>query len=133
MKKYYTSAHLIRIKRRGLDAWQGVLRHQEPNPDYVPDPREPIQRRKAIGKNPNPNYVPDLRDPNQKKANITKDVRKIFPVDMVRTKTQANAALTAWHAQMEQEHAAPDAGMSVEKYVEQYIANRESMNTITPT
>lgn len=133
MKNYYTSAHLIKVKRKGADAWQGVLRHQAPNPDYIPDPREPIQQRKTIGKNPNPNYVPDPRDPKQKRANITKDVRKTFPTDVVRTKTQANAALTAWHAQMEQEHATPDADMRVSDYVEQYIVSREHMGTITPS
>ncbi|MBR3223929.1 MAG: site-specific integrase [Atopobiaceae bacterium] len=133
MKNYYTSAHLIKVKRKGGDAWQGVLRHQQPNPNYVPDPREPMQQRKNLGRKPNPNYVPDPREPSQRNKHITKDVRKTFPPDLVKTKTQANAALTAWHAQKEQEHATPDASMCVSDYVEQYIASRERMGTITPS
>jgi integrase len=133
MAHFYTSAHVLKVKRKGVDVWQGVLRYQQPNPEYVPDPRAPSQRRKALGRNPNPEYVPDPREPRQRNKSVRKDVRKIFPPDKVRTKTQANAALSAWHAQMEAEHAAPDASMTVERYVELYIASRESMNTITPS
>ena len=133
MKSYYSTALLTRVKRKGTDAWQGVLRHQAPNPEYMPDPRERNQQRKTIGKRPNPAYIPDPRDKEQRSKYIRKEVRKTFSPDLVKTKTQANAALTAWHAQMEQEHATPDGDMCVLDYVNQYITSREQMGTIAPS
>lgn len=133
MADYFTSAHVIKVKRKGKDAWQGVLRYQVPNPDYVEDTRKPEQRRKGFGKRPNPDYVPDNRTAKQKRAHVQKDMRKVFDPRIVRTKSQANAALTAWHAQMEEEHGAPDASLTVARYVEHFIASRERLGTITPS
>ena len=131
MAEFYTSAHVIKFKRKGRDAWQGVLRYQVPNPEYVEDTREPNQRRKSFGKKPNPDYVPDERTANQRKANIQKDVRKVFDPDEVRTKSQATTALVKWRKQMEAEHGAPDASLTVEKYVERYIDGREKKATVS--
>lgn len=127
MAEFYTSAFVRRMTERNGKPWQGVLKFQEPNPDYVPDKRSPEQRRKAFGKRPNPDYVPDTREPKQRKSTVTKTVRKVFDAETVKTKSQANAALVEWRAQMEAEHAAPDAGLTVWQYVAQYIDGRERM------
>lgn len=131
MADFYTSAHVLRVKRKGRDAWQGVLRYQEPNPEYIEDTREPNQRRKSFGKKPNPDYVPDERTKNQRKANIQKDVRKVFDPNTVRTKSQANTELEKWRKQMEAEHGAPNASLTVARYVERYIDTREKKETVS--
>lgn len=128
MADYYTSANLLEIKGRdGKRRYQGVLKYQAPNPDYVPDPRSPEQRRKAFGKRPNPEHVPDPRAPKQRKSTISKQVRKVFDAETVKTKSQANAELVKWRAEMEAKHAAPDAALTVWQYVAQYIDSRERM------
>lgn len=130
MGDYYTSAHVLRVRRQGRDAWQGVLRHREPNPNYTEDPREPRQRRKTIGGRPNTLYVEDPRTTDQRTKTMRVDVRRVFDPERVRTKAQANAALVAWHRQMEEEHGAPDASLTITKYVSRYIDMRERMGTI---
>lgn len=131
MADYYTSAHVLKIRRKGRDVWQGVLKHMEPNPDYVEDTRKPSQRRKSYGRRPNPDYVPDARTATQRRAKVAKDVRKVFDPETIRTKTQATAALHEWRERMEAEHRAPDARMSVKRYVERYTDSRAKMGTIT--
>ena len=127
MADYYTSAHLLRVERKGRDAWQGVLKYAEPNPAYIEDARTPEQQRKAYGKRPNPAYVEDLRTPEQRRRTVTKQVRKVFDPEAIKTKTQATAALAAWHAQMELEHGTPDANLTVREYVERYISTLEKL------
>lgn len=127
MAEFYTSTNLLKAKRKGRDAWQGVLKYQAPNPDYVEDSRPENARRKSFGKRPNPDYVEDTRKPNQRKRTITKQVRKVFDPDAVRTKSQATRALAEWHKQMEQEHGTPDANLTVCEYVERYIAMLEKL------
>lgn len=133
MADHYTSAHLLRVKRKGRDAWQGVLKYQGPNAEYVPDPRTPEQRRKAFGKRPNPSYMPDPRTPTQRRKTTTKQVRKVFDPDIIKTKSQANAALAAWHAQMEEEHGTPDANLTVNEYVERYVSTLEALYSPSKT
>lgn len=125
MADYYTSAHLLRVERKGKSAWQGVLQFAAPNPAFVEDLRTPEQRRRAYGKKPNPEYVEDTRTPEQRRRTITKQKRKVFDPEAVKNKTQATAALAAWHAQMEKEHGTPDANMTVSEYVERYISDLE--------
>lgn len=127
MAPFYTSTNLLKAKRKGRDVWQGVLKYQAPNPDYVPDPRSPEQRRKAFGKRPNPEHVPDPREPKQRARTITKQVRKVFDSSEVRTKSQATTALAEWREQMEQEHGTPDANLTVHEYVERYISMLEKL------
>lgn len=127
MADYYTSAHLLRAERKGKSAWQGVLKYAEPNPAYVEDARTPEQRRRAYGKRPNPEYVEDTRTPEQRRRTITKQIRKVFDPEAVKTKTQAAAALAAWHAQMELEHGTPDANLTVREYTERYISDLERL------
>lgn len=121
MANYYTSSNLLRIKRKGSDVWQGVLKYNADNPDYVEDTRAEGQRRKYIGRRLNTEYVEDGRTPNQRSKHIVKSVRKVLDA---RNKTEAKKALEAWHAQMEIEHAAPDAGLSTYEYVGRYIEAR---------
>lgn len=127
MAAFYTSANLLKMKRKGRDAWQGVLKYQAPNPDYLEDTRPESARRKSFGKRPNPDYVEDTRKPNQRKRTITKQVRKVFDPDTIRTKSQATKALAQWHEQMEQEHGTPDANLPVREYVERYISMLEKL------
>lgn len=127
MAKFYTGANVLKAKRKGRDVWQGVLKYQSPNPDYVPDPRDENQRRKSFGKKPNPDYVPDPREPKQRKSTITKQVRKVFDSSTVKTKSQATDALAEWRKQMEKERETPDAKLTVHKYVERYISMLEKL------
>lgn len=127
MADFYTSTGLLKAKRKGRDAWQGVLKYAAPNPAYVEDPRAPEQRRKSYGQTPNPDYVADPRKPEQRNRTIVKQVRKVFDPDAVKTKSQAMAALSAWHAQMELEHGTPDANLTVNEYVSRYIARLEKL------
>lgn len=127
MASYYTSTNLLRVKRKGRDAWQGVLKYQAANPDYVEDPRKPEQRRRSFGKKPNPDYVEDPRSPKQRLRTTTKQVRKVFDPETVRTKTQATEALAAWRACMEREHSTPDANKTVWDYVGAYIELLEKL------
>jgi len=127
MATFYTSSTVLKGKRKGRDVWQGVLKYQAPNPEYVPDPRAENERRKSFGKRENPDYVPDPREPRQRKSTITKQVRKVFDSSTVRTKSQATDALAKWRAQMEEEHAAPDANLTVNDYVERYISMLEKL------
>ena len=50
----------------------------------------------------------------------SRQITKTFP-SSVRTKTQANAALVAWRAEVEAEDAAPDASLSVGAYARAYV------------
>ena len=127
MADFYTSTTLLRVERKGRDVWQGVLKWQAPNPEYVEDPRTPEQSRKAYGKKPNPLYVEDPRTPEQRRRTVTKQIRKVFDPEAVKTKTQATAALAAWHAQMELEHGTPDANLTVHEYVGRYISTLEKL------
>ena len=127
MADYYTSTGLLKAKRKGRDAWQGVLKYAAPNPAYIEDPRAPEQRRKSYGQTPNPDYVADPRKPEQRNKTIVKQVRKVFDPDAVKTKSQAMAALSAWHAQMELEHGTPDANLTVNEYVSRYISRLEKL------
>ena len=133
MASFYTSAHLLETKGKDGKRFQGVLKYQVPNPDYVEDTRPENQRRKATGRRPNPDYVEDMRTPEQRKRNITKTVRKVFDPEAVKTKSQANEALVKWRAKMEAEHAAPDAGKTVSEYVADYISGRERQGDIEPS
>lgn len=137
MANYYTSAHLLETKAKGRRRFQGVLKYQTDNPDYVPDTRADNQRRKAMGRRANPDYVPDERMPNQRARTVTKTVRRVFDAEAARailndhtataprTKTEARRILNAWHEQMEAEHATPDASKTVAEYVADYITTRE--------
>lgn len=127
MATYYTSAFLRRLTTRKGKPWCGVLKYQEPNPDYVEDTRAENQRRKAMGKRPNPDYVEDVREPKQRKQFISKQITKVFDADTVRTKSQANEALTAWHEEMERQHATPDASLSVAEYTRRHIDRLERL------
>lgn len=140
MAEHYTSAHLLETRSKdGKRRYKGVLKYTEPNPEYVPDPRTDNERRKSFGKRTNPEYAPDPREPNQRWRTVTKTVRRVFDTEATRailgdptrqaptTKSDANLVLVAWRAQMEAEHAAPDAALTTWEYVAQYIANRERM------
>lgn len=129
MANYYSSAFLRRLTKQKGRPWCGVLQYQVPNPNYVPDSRDESQRPEYLGRGksrkPNPNYVPDTRKRDEKKPTIQRQVSKTFDPATVSTKTDANKALTEWHAQMEAEHAAPGANLTVMAYVKQYISMRE--------
>lgn len=133
MADYYTSAHLLESKTKTGTRYQGVLKFQAPNPDYVPDQRTESQQRKSFGNRRNPEYVEDTREPNQRKRTITKTVRKVFNRATVRTKAQATKALVKWHAEMEAQHAAPDAGLTVLDYVNAYISGLERTEAVAPS
>ena len=129
MADYYTSANLLKAKRKGRDGkvytvWQGVLKYQAENPEYIEDTRKPEQRRKSFGTKPNPDYVEDTRTPTQRRRTITKQIRKVFDPEIAGNKSSAYTELVKWRAQMEKEHAAPDASMTVASYVKQYIETR---------
>ena len=142
MANYYTSAHLLETKTKGGRRFQGVLKHQEPNPAYVPDTRAKNQQRKAFGKRMNPDYVEDVRTPIQRKRTISKTDRRVFDTEAARailndptaeaprTKSGATRLLNAWREQMEAEHAAPDAGRTVAEYVAEYIGMRERQGKV---
>ena len=142
MAGHYTSAHLLKVKNKRGTHFQGVLKYQLPNPEYVPDYRADKQRRKSFGKRPNPAYVADTRTPTQRKQNITKSVRRIFDTEATReilrdqaaeaprTKSDATRVLTAWHERMEREYATPDASSTVAEYVANYITARERQNKV---
>lgn len=139
---YFTSANLLKTKTRAGTQYQGVLKYQEPNPEYVPDTRTDEQRKRERGKQPNPEYVEDVRTPIQRKQNITKTVRRMFNAAAAReilgdtnakaprTKSDATRVLNAWREQMEREHATPDADKSVAEYVAEYIATRENQGRV---
>lgn len=130
MADYYTSAFLRRLTNRKGKPWCGVLKYQEPNPDYVPDTRAENQRRKGRGRLANPDYVEDTREPNQRKQFISKQLTKVFDPDTVSTKSQANAALAAWHEDMEARHGTPDASQSVAEYTKRYIDTLERLGSV---
>lgn len=143
MADYYTSAFVRRLTKRKGKPWCGVLKYAEPNPDYVEDIRAENQRRKARGTKVNPDYVEDTRKPEQRYPYVLKQVTKVFDTDATRailndptataptTKSDANKILVAWHAQMEAEHAAPDATLSTGAYVKMYIDGLERLGTVT--
>lgn len=58
-----------------------------------------------------------------------RQVSKTFG-ETVRTKTQAQAALEAWRADMESLRAAPDAGLSTATYVSRYLDVLESTGSV---
>lgn len=142
MANHYTSANLLKTKTRSGTRYQGVLKYQEPNPEYIPDNRAAEQRRKSFGKRPNPAYVKDVRTPIQRKQSITKSVRRVFDTEAAReiladptaeaprTKSDATRVLNAWREQMETEHATPDASKSVADYVADYITTRERQGKV---
>ena len=142
MAGHYTSAHLLKTKTRSGTHYQGVLKYQEPNPEFIPDNRAEEQRRKSFGKRPNPDYVEDVRTAIQRKQNITKSVRRIFDTEAARkilndptaeaprTKSDATRVLNAWREQMEAVYATPDASMTVAEYVADYITTRENQGRV---
>lgn len=137
MARYYTSAFIRRLERRKGRPWQGVLKYQEPNPEYVEDTRAENQRRKSFGKRQNPDYVEDERTAEQRAPYVSKQLTKVFDTDATReimsdpiaeaprTKSDATRVLNAWREQMEAEHATPDASKTVAEYVADYITTRE--------
>lgn len=139
MADYYTSAFVRRLNNRRGKPWCGVLKYPVANPDYVEDTRSENQRRKGRGKLVNPDYVEDTRQPNERYPHVMKQVTRVFDTEATRaimndptreapaTKSDATKVLVAWHAQMEAEHAAPDAALTVWQYVAQYIDSRERM------
>ena len=139
MANYYTSAFVRRLNNRKGKPWCGVLKYPVANPDYVEDTRSEKQRRKGRGKLANPDYVEDSRQPNERYPQVMKQVTRVFDVEATRaimndptrdaptTKSDATHVLIEWHAQMEAEHAAPDAALTVWEYVAQYISDRERM------
>lgn len=132
---FYTSAHMLERKRTDAEGrvrtvYQGVLKYREPNPQYMPDPRTPQQRRKAFGKLPNKLYEPDPRTPQQKAKTVGKQIRKVLDA---KTKTAARRELEAWRERMEAEHGTPDASLTVSEYTKRYIDRRERCGELTPT
>lgn len=139
MANYYTSAFVRRLNSRRGKPWCGVLKYPAPNPDYVEDTRGENQRRKGRGRLTNPDYVEDTRQPNERYPHVMKQITRVFDDEATQaimndptreaptTKSDANKVLVAWHAQMEAEHAAPDAALTVWQYVAQYIDSRERM------
>lgn len=140
MADYYTSAFVRRLNNRKGKPWCGVLKYPVPNPDYVEDARGENQRRKGRGKLANPDYVEDMRQPNQRYPHVMKQITRVFDDKATQaimndptrqaptTKSDATHVLIEWHAQMEAEHAAPDAALTVWQYVAQYIDSRERMS-----
>ena len=143
MARFYTCARLVELKTNGGKVFQGVLQYEADNPDYIEDTREPQQRRKTFGKKPNPEYVEDEREPKQRRSKVHKSVRRRFDAEATRaimadptaeaprTKTDAAIVLNEWRKQMEAEHAAPDAALSVGDYVKAYIDGLEKLGTVT--
>ena len=127
---HYT-ASVRQLKARKGRPWVGILRYQEPNPDYVPDPRPENARRKTIGRRANPDYIEDTRSAEQRRPNVTKQLTQVFDRDEVSKKAEALQAVERWRRQKEAEHAAPDAAQTVAEYVAQYIDNREREGTVT--
>ncbi len=130
MATYYTSAFLRRLNNRKGKPWCGVLKYQEPNPDYVEDTRAEGQRRRAMGKRPNPNYIEDTREPNQRRQYVSKQLTKVFDAETVRTKSQANAELAKWREEMEARHGTPDASQTVAEYTKRYIDTLERLGSV---
>lgn len=142
MARYYTSAFIRRLERRKGKPWQGVLKYQEPNPEYVPDSRAENQRRKSFGKRQNPDYVEDERADSQRAPFVSKQVTRVFDTDATREimsdpaaeapriKSDAARVLNAWREQMEAEHATPDASKTVAAYVADYITTRERQGKV---
>jgi integrase len=131
MADFYTSAFLRRLTNRKGKPWVAVLKYSEPNPQYVEDTRTDMQRRKAFGKRPNTEYVEDMRSPEQRKPYIQRQITKTLDPATVKTKSQANAELERWHAQMEAEHGTPDASLAVREYAERYISNLEKLERVS--
>ena len=68
------------------------------------------------------------RDPENPKR--FKSLSKVFDRTTVKTKSQATAALKEWRKEVEAEHAAPDARLTVPEYVSHYIEGLASSGAI---
>lgn len=130
MPRVYDSSFVRRLNNRRGKPWQGVIKYKVDNPDYVEDSRLPHQTRQTIGrgenKKPNPDYIEDTRGESQKRRYLWKSVSKVFDVETVRTKTQANAALISWMKEEESKAQSSDVRVPVADYIDTYITSHIS-------
>lgn len=104
--KKYSSAHLRRATKPNADGfkpWRGVLSYSIDNPEHVPAPEGD-----------------DTRTKQQRTGKIWKEKTKTFPAT-VRTKSQANRALSEWWDEMEREAANARPRMTVADYVDRFL------------
>lgn len=129
MPRVYDSSFVRRLSNRKGRPWQGVIKYRVDNDDYIEDTRLPHQTRQYVGrgenKKPNPDFIEDTRSESQKRRYLWKSVSKVFDVETVRTKTQANAALISWMNEEERKAQASDIRAPVADYIDTYITNHE--------
>ena len=131
-----TGAYLKQVTNKGGKRWRLTIVVAEPNPDYVTDPREDGQRRKSWGRKPNPDYVEDPREEGQRNPTISRQVTQTLPAS-VRTKGDAQVALSSWRAEVESSLArkantGTDEAPTIAEYMDRFNDGLLSTGAVEP-